>query len=373
MRICYIAEAISIHTQRWVKYFADRGYEVHLISPMPLGDGDIGNAELHVLKRFPPQIRIISFVINLLLYVVQIRQLIRKIKPHILHAHFITDCGFWGALSGFHPFVLSAWGSDILVWPNKSRIYRSMVGFALKRADLILATGENMIEPMIKLGADISKINYILHGSVDTKKFIPKDKSQKEEYRIFDSPVVMSIRSLDPIYDLETLIRSIPLALEQIPEVKFIIAGEGVQKNYLKDLAMSLDVLDSISFVGHLPHDQIPSYLASADVYVSTSLSDGTSTSLIEAMSCGLTPVVTNVGDIEKWIANGETGFVIPVKRPDLLAEKIVYLLNNEELRDKMGKANRRLVEEKADYEKEWKKVENTYFEQIEKTEKEKR
>jgi len=368
MRICYFADAISIHTQRWVKYFADKGHEVHLISTVPLGDGNIGNTELYVLNKFRPQIRIISFLINLLSAAFQVRKLIKKIKPDILHAHYITECGFLGALSGFHPFVLTAWGSDVLVDTANSRIYRYFVEFALKRADLITTEGENAIEEMIRLRGDPDKINLILFG-VDTKKFSPKDRSLDEEHRAFDSPTVISTRNLAPIYDLETLIRSVPSMLEQIPEVKFIIAGNGTQENYLKDLAKSLNVLDSITFVGHIPHEELPHHLRTANVYVSTSLSDTISGSLMEAMACELAPVVTNVGDNKKWIANGENGFIIPVKRPDLLAEKIIYLLNNEELRQKMGRANRQLIEERADYKKEMDKMEQLYEELLERGE----
>jgi len=364
MKICYLADAISIHTQRWVKYFADKGHKVHLISLTPLGDGDIGNTELYVLKKFRLQIRILSLLINLLSDVIQVRKLMKKIKPDILHAHYITDYGFWGALSGFHPFVLSAWGSDILVNPRESRILRYFVQFALKRADLITTEGENAIEEMIRLSSDPDKINLILHG-VDTRKFSPKDKSLDEEHRAFDSPTVISTRNLTPIYDLETLIRSVPLVLKQIPEVKFIIAGNGAQENYLKDLAKSLNVLDSITFIGQIPHEELPHHLRAANVYVSTSLSDTISESLMEAMACGLAPVVTNVGDNKKWIANGENGFIIPVKRPDLLAEKIIYLLNNEELRQKMGRANWQLIEERVDYKKEMDKMERLYEELI--------
>lgn len=359
MKICYLADAGSIHTHRWVKYFASRGHEVHLISPTLLGDGDVGRAQLHVLRRFPLQVRIISFPINLLLSIIQIKQLIRRIKPDILHAHFISDCGFWGALTGVHPLVLSAWGSDVLVQPNKSRILRYFVRYALKRADLVTTEGENAIREMISLGADPTKLKLVFHG-VDIRKFRPK-----KEHRVLNSPVVISNRNLKPIYDVETLIKSIPVVLEQMPEVKFIIAGDGLQKDYLRDLAESLNVLDSITFMGWVPHDQLPDYLAAADVYVSTSLSDTVSISSLEAMACGLAPVVTDVGDILRWIEDGKTGFVIPVKSPDLLAEKVIYLLKNEELRRKMGKANRRLIEEEANYEKEMVRMGKLYQELI--------
>jgi glycosyltransferase involved in cell wall biosynthesis len=364
MRICYVADASNIHTQRWVKYFADKGHEVHLISTTPFEGDNIGNIELYLLRRVRPRIRIISALIDTLSCIVQIRKLVRKIKPDILHAHYISENGFLAALSGFHPLVLTGWGSDVLVQPQQSRIYRYFVEFALKRADLITSDGENMIEEMIKLGADPDKINYLLHG-VDTQEFNPQAKSLKEEHEMFDSPLVISARTLMPIYNLETLIQSVPLVLAQIPKVKFVIAGDGSQKYYLGDLAQSLGVLESVSFIGRIPRKELPYYLAAADVYVSTSLSDTTSVSLLEAMACGLAPVVTDVGDVRKWIKSGENGFIIPIKRPDLLAEKIICLLENGELREKMAKANRQLIEERADYEQEMGKMGKLYEELI--------
>ena len=118
----------------------------------------------------------------------------------------------------------------------------------MKKADLVTADGENIIREMVKFGVDPNRINYILHG-VDTRTFRPdKNKRLKEEQRIVDFPIVISARNLKPIYDLETLIRSVPLILGQIPDTKFVIAGDGVQKNYLKNLAGSFGVLKNIRF-----------------------------------------------------------------------------------------------------------------------------
>jgi len=364
MRICYVAEARFTHTEKWVTYFADKGHDIHLISPEPFEGDNIANVKLYPLRRVRPRIRIMSVLTDILCHIIQTRKLVREIKPDILHAHYISDNGFLAALCGFHPLVLTGWGSDVLVEAHQSRIYRYFVKFALKRADLITSDGENMIDEMIKLGADPDKINYLLHG-VDTQEFNPQAKSLKEERKMFDSPLVISVRTLMPIYDLETLIQSVPLVLAQIPKVKFVIAGDGSQKYYLGDLARSLGVLESISFIGRIPHKELPYYLAAGDVYVSTSLSDTTSVSLLEAMASGLAPVVTDVGDVRKWIRSGENGFIVPIKRPDLLAEKIIYLLENRELRGKMGKANRQLIEEKADYEQEMGKMGKLYEELI--------
>jgi glycosyltransferase involved in cell wall biosynthesis len=98
------------------------------------------------------------------------------------------------------------------------------------------------------------------------------------------------------------------------------------------------------------------------DVYVSTSLSDaGIAASTAEAMACGLPVIVTDVADNRDWVEDGDNGFVIPVKSPKLLAEKIIYLLKNENIRKKFGKSGRKIIEERNNYYKEMEKMENIY------------
>ena len=359
MRICYVGDAGSIHMQRWVKYFADKGHDVCLISPRPyLGDVP-RNIELHVLKL----INGVRFV-NVPLSVIQIARIIRAKNPDILHAHHVTSSGFWAALCGFHPYVLTAWGSDIVVQPNKSRLVKWKAAYALKRADLITCDAEHMVERMAALGAARENIRVIFFGT-DTKKFSAEqaDAGIREKLRIAsDSPTVISLRSLNPIYDLESLIRAVPLVLKEVPEATFIVAGNGEQRSYLENLATSLGVGDKVRFVGALANSEMPAYLASSDVYVSTSLSDaGLAASTAEAMASELPAVITDFGDNSQWVKEGQGGFLVPLKSPPLLAEKIAYLLKNEDVRRKFGKFNRGVIEERNDYYKEMEKVENFY------------
>jgi glycosyltransferase involved in cell wall biosynthesis len=240
--------------------------------------------------------------------------------------------------------------------------------FTLNKGDLITCDGENTKEEMIKWGEKPQKIKIVYHG-IGTEIFSPenKDEKVKEVLRIQNSPAVVSTRRLDSVYDVESLIKAIPLVLKQISDAKFIIAGEGSEEDYLKDLVESLGILDSIKFVGQIPHNELPRYLASSDVYVSTSLSDGgIAVSTLEAMACGLTPIVTDVGDNRKWIKDGKNGFVVPTKDPKSLAEKIIYLLENEDIRKEFGMMNRKIIEERNNYYKEMEKMENIYIRLIE-------
>jgi len=321
---------------------------------------------IHLLTRLAPKIWAASQYLSALLWVLQTRRLINKTKPDIVDGHFVTVYGFLAACSGFHPLVVSTWGSDILVYPRRNSFFKAITRYALKKADLITCDGENAMEAIAKIGADTQKISLVSFG-VDTQKFNIKQKDEKlkEKLGMNNSPIVISLRNLEPIYDIDSLIDSIPIVLKEVPEAKFIIAGRGSQETKLKELAKSLGVIENVNFVGWISHDELPKYLASSDLYVSTSLSDTISISLLEAMACGLAPIVTDVGDNRKWIENGKNGFVIPTKSPELLAEKTIYLLKNKELRGKMGKLNQQLVEQKVNYGKEMGKVEKLYEELI--------
>jgi glycosyltransferase involved in cell wall biosynthesis len=162
------------------------------------------------------------------------------------------------------------------------------------------------------------------------------------------------------------LIKATQIVLNAIPKTKFVILGKGSQEKYLIELSQKLGVLENIHFVGMVSNDELPEYLRLADVYVSTSLSDaGIAASTAEAMATGLPVVTTNTGENEKWISDNENGYLIPVRNPQMLAEKIVYLLREENCRTIFAKNNRQRIEERNDYYKEMAKMENIYRELI--------
>jgi glycosyltransferase involved in cell wall biosynthesis len=294
---------------------------------------------------------------------IKVRKLIRKINPDVLHAHYAGVNGVLAALSGFHPFVLTAWGSDVLI-AGKSKIKGFLVKFALDRADLITCDAEHMKKAMINFGVPPPKIKIIYFG-VDTKKFSPgpKDENLIKKLKIQDCLTVISLRNLEPIYDIETLIKSASLVIKEIPKVKFIIVGKGPEEKKLKKLTRDLKISENIRFVGWIPNDELSKYLRLADVYVSTSLLDaGISASTAEAMACSLPVIVTNTGENEKWIRDGENGFLIPLKNSEILAERIIFLLKNKEIGKKFGIKARKIIFQRNNYYKEMEKMERLYF-----------
>ena len=358
MRICYLANGQTVHIQKWMKYFVSRGHEVYLVTFNKTGY--INNIDIQVLRysmKFAYPLRILN-----------IKKMIKKIHPDIFHAHYVSHYGIYGALTNFTPFVVTAWGSDILIDPKKSIITKYFVKYALKKADLITADSVSLIKAIRRLGVDGEKIKLIIHG-VDLRLFHPVEDNEiyKKELHIpEDYQIVISTRNLKPVYDIGTLIKAIPYVINKYPNTYFLIIGEGILKHQLEEMVYKLGVAKNVRFVGLVPNRKIPTFLKASDIYVSTSLSDTRSVSMLEAMACGLPIVTTDLEANKECIKNGIGGYLIPKKNYKVLAEKIIYLLGNKDIRKRFGVINRKYVEREGNYEKEMRKMEKLYEELIE-------
>ena len=362
MKICYLADAASIHTQRWTQYFIDHSHEVSIIS---LGQPE---TELKGIKTYVINAGKVGrehVLAGLGFNILQIKKLLKKIQPDVLHAHFVTGYGVITSFLGFHPLVISAWGTDVLIYPKESRLKKYLAKRALKKADLLHCDGINPWKAMEELGADSEKIvrNYF---GIDGERFHPSKRSNefRDKINVGSSPMIISLRNLNPIYDVESLVRAVPIVIKEVPEAKFVIAGNGILERELKRLAIDLGVSESINFTGKIFHLEVPYYIASADIYVSTSLSDaGLAASTGEAMACGLPVVITDDPDNRDWIKDGVNGFIVPVRNPSILAKRIVELIRNKSMRREFGRLNREIITERNDYNIEMGEMEKKYEE----------
>ncbi|MDD1771123.1 MAG: glycosyltransferase [Methanomassiliicoccales archaeon] len=353
---------------RWIRYFT-KAHEVHLISlQKPAGDGRMltpdeytkAGVKVHFVKATGAGRLLVPF---------EVRRLINEIKPDIVHSHYISHYGFLGAFSGFRPIVMTAWGTDVLIEPEKSMVKGFQVRYALKRADIVTCDGENTAAKLASLGVPGGKIMRIYFG-VDTARASParRDTGIYGRYKR-DSldKVVVDIRGFTPVYDPATYVKAAAKVLKHHPHTVFVMAREGEGRKETEDMVRSMGIQDNFAFIGNIPADLIPAYLASSDVYVSTSLSDsGIAASTAEAMSCGAAVVSTDVGDIRIWIRDGVNGFVVAKGDPESLAARIDELLSNDELRGSIGVEARKTMLERQDYNKEMGKVESLYVHLVE-------
>lgn len=227
---------------------------------------------------------------------------------------------------------------------------------------MVICDSETVQQALIRLGTEPLKINRIYNG-VDTTKFSPekRDNLLRNKLQIAGAPMIISTRNLQPVYNVETIIKAMPLIIKQAPEAKLFIVGDGMQRDYLHNLAGSLKVGESVRFIGRASHDELAKYLASADIYVSTSLSDSTSLSLQEAMACGLPVVVTDLSANREWVTDGKNGYIVPRSDAGAMAEKVVYLIRSATVRKSFGELSRKIIQEKAEYSVEMAKMEEIY------------
>lgn len=341
MRICLLADATSVHTQRWASYFVKQGDEVHLITYEAPNTPIVG-VESHVIKSLFNSLYLAFIPRHIRIYL-----LVRRLKPDIIHAHFISKFGFHAAFLGRHPVVMSAWGDDILIIPYWSKFLWYFTKISLKRADLIYAVSEDMAKKISSNFGITSNNVVVVPFGVDTELFQPVIIHKQESS---GRTIVFSNRNFLEVYNIETLINAIPLVIENNINVHFVIKGSGPLEESLKGLVSTLNVDEYVTFVGWTEYHDMPEYLHNCDIYVSTAISDGTPVSVLEAMACGKACIVTDVGGVSEWIVDGVNGCLVPPQKPQILAAKILELAMDPVKRDALGKEAYGVVTERGDW-----------------------
>jgi len=164
------------------------------------------------------------------------------------------------------------------------------------------------------------------------------------------APHLVSLRQLEPLYDVATLVEALPAVRARIPAVTATIAGDGPDRVMLETRVRALGLMECVTFVGRVPHERLAELLAAATVYVSTSRSDSTSISLLEAMASGAVPVVSDIAGNREWLEEGRGGRFFPVGDAPALATALIATLEDEAFRRLARTRNRDKVETDGDW-----------------------
>lgn len=352
IKICFLGDVRSTHVQKFVKWFADKGHETHLISLMHRGD-DRTCSGLNFFTKIGTPVRLIDKRLLLLSPLIA-KQTISSIKPDIVQCHFITNYGALGAYSGVHPLVIMAMGDDILIHPSEPG-KKSLVRYALKRADHMLCDGENSIRELLRLGIPGDKIDLVYPG-VDMDLFNPVRRNKTAMKFIFYP------RGFDEIYNVDMLFNVIMHVAAECPDTIFLLLGKGTERERFQKMVNEYDLTKNVVFLGNIDNKKIPGYLASCEASITCSLSDGgIPTSTIEALACGVPVVSTDAGDARIWIKDGVNGFVVDKKDSEAMAERILRILKYPKTRERLGINARESVERVQNYAEEMQKVEEIY------------
>jgi glycosyltransferase involved in cell wall biosynthesis len=303
-----------------------------------------GNRPLIEYEKIP-YLRMVSYYMTgffLTIYVVF------KHRCHLIHAHWAIPTGLIGVLVGSFlktPLIVTIHGSDFRIGTMKTFILKKIFLHVCRRAKHIICVSEVHRRGIEKLGIQGEKISVFPMG-VD-QPFLGS-LTKRGVNRIGQGFTILSNRQLQPVYNISLLIRAIPIILEEEPKAKFIIAGIGSERENLERQVKELNISSSVQFLGWVNHEEMPKLLSQADIYVSTSLDDGTSVSLLEAMASGAFPVVTDIPSNREWISDGENGFLVPLDEERLLAQKILEAIRNQDLIKRSRDKNYCLIKEKA-------------------------
>ncbi len=360
MRIAYLSQGNSVYDRRFLEKMVERGHEPHFISYHPRQPVEVEGVrnyfyDYYTMHRFKHLV--------MLQTAWHLRKLFGIIKPDVLHTGWVQDHGFLGALSGFHPTLSMPWGSDVLIRPYDSTLAMWRARFTLRRADMITCDAQSVKDQIIKLSGCPSNKIVVFPWGIDLKTFRPECSGEVRKRLGWDhKKVLICTRNFDiRVHGVEYLIHAVPAVFERRPDVRVILVGTGPLEHEYRELVSELGLDDVVHFAGWLNEIQMAEHLKAADVYVSTSLSDGTSASLLEAMACGLPVVVTDVPSYFEWIEHGVNGYIVPRKDETRLAEALVKLLESPQPQKEMGERNLQVARERADWDKNFNILEDVY------------
>lgn len=336
MRIAFLADASLPHTVRWVNFFVAEGHECLLLS---LEDGeDYPCTSIRLTSRTS-----LPRFLRYSLAIPGARKQLEAFQPDIVNAHFLPNYGWMGAHLPSRPLVLSVLGSDILQVPKTSPLHAWRTRWVLKQCDAVTSDAHMLSEAVVRFGYSADHIVTVPLGIELERYAATPTRPQPDAEHPF---VVLSSRRLDPIYDVGTLMHAWSHVKTGTKAFELRIAGKGSEEMQLRTMLPS----DAVNFLGWLTMPALDEHLKDAHVYVSTSLSDSTSVSLLEAMAAGCFPIVSDIAGNREWIEDGINGLLFPVGDYHALAVALEKAANDPQLRQAAQAHNHALVEERASW-----------------------
>ncbi len=347
MKVLMLADPGSAHTIKWVNYLLKKDIKIFLFGLSDFNEEDYSSTEN--LKVESLRIKNPIFTRNdgsfskvrYLKAVTSIKKIIKEFNPDILHSHYASSYGLLGVLSGFHPLIISVYGSDVFNFPKKNLIARNILKFNLAKADKVLSTSKIMAE---ELGSYTTKEIEATPFGIDISIFNPYDT--KENLFNKNDIVVGTIKSLEDKYGIEYLIKAFKVVKEKHPEIslKLLLVGGGTKQNHYKKMVSDLGLTDATIFTGYVSPKEIPNFHNMMDISVFVSLEESFGVSVLEACACSKPVIVSNAGGLPEIVENNFSGIIVEKKNIKEIAGAIEKLLMNKELRTLFGKNGRERV-----------------------------
>lgn len=298
-------------------------------------------------------------------FLIKFIRIIKNEKVCILHLHNLSP-SFWGTLAGLISgvkVILRTEHNILLEGKNCEKklknFCRRWLGIFQKR---IICVSNQVLASHTEKDKIFRKKYIKIYNGIDISKFSNKScvDYRKQFHLPKDSTLIGKVARLTDQKGHEYILEAAKIIIERNPKVFFLIIGDGPKKQKLIKLAESMNLLNNVLFIGK--RADVPNILKSIDIFVLSSLWEGFPMTIIEAMASGLPIIVTDVGGNSEAVKNGTNGILIPPKNSKELANAVFKLLENIELRKKMGKKSREIVTKKFTALQMVKKTENQYL-----------
>ena len=339
----YEMGGVTIHIKKLTKYLARRDdVELHLLTVGTKNEEikkDIFN--VHVIKkRIPYPFSIPSVIWRL-------RRKILEINPDIVHAQgtIVSYSTAAALVRNKYPVLLTVHGTatrDIKYYSGLTFVLFKLVHKPNERYVVSKIPNIIIVAPQVKdiiSGMTDSKIHIIPNG-------VDFEDVQNIQPKSTEHPSILFVGRLAKIKGVDILLKAIPVIKEKIPAIHIYIAGLGPQEEELKELVKELNIEENVEFLGFISGGNKYAWYKSVDVCVFPSRHDSGPIVLLEAMACGKPIIASNVGGIPFMVEDGKTGFLFESGNVGELAEKIVILLKDKEMQEKMGEAGLEKVKE---------------------------
>jgi colanic acid/amylovoran biosynthesis glycosyltransferase len=240
------------------------------------------------------------------------------------------------------PVVISCRGSQVNVGPYDPDRVDLVDGLkqTFVRASTVHCVSQNILQAAMQFGLDPQK-THIIHPAVDTQFFQPLSEARpaRSTFHVLTTGSLIWRKGLD--YALVAIRKMVDLGIP----VQFDIIGSGPDESQIHFTIHDLGLQDHVHLSGKLAQEQIKEKLQSADVFLLSSLSEGISNAVLEAMSCGIPVVTTDCGGMREAITDGLEGLVVPLRNPGAITSALQFLWQNKKLREQMGMTGRKRIE----------------------------
>jgi glycosyltransferase involved in cell wall biosynthesis len=392
MRILFICDLNSIHSQKWIRYFIDRKADVYIYSTtafagdflgarvfskgsvvpptsvannkwassffkLPISGIAMGVAEKMFLRR-----KVSALVSSTDSLRDAIEEILPSIRPDMIHCLRIPNEGFIGAkLSSTSPLAVSTWGNDLAYWAQMPA-FRKMTEDTLKRADFLFTDCERDVRLAHKHGFSDRKPFAVLPGAGG---MMPEDLEAgkgtltsrtdffRENFGIEGRPILLSLRGFgSQDIDNTPLLKACTLLAGRGVDLRLVIAGKKNSFRYFKlqRFIKTHRLEGRVFLVDEMPHGKALEALRAADFSVSISRNDGTPNSMLEAMTFGAIPLMSDIESIREWIKDGVNGYLFDPRSPDSIASVIQRAFSETNKYLTVRERNHEIISKRAVY-----------------------